>query len=114
MILRKNGLEKQDAKEVLNVCLETGGDFAELYFEDRTSNNLEYSEGDLDSISTKRVHGCGIRILKGFEEMYGFTNDCSKEALIKLAHELAAGFSGEPLNLEFELQEVENPNRFAP
>lgn len=88
-------ISKNLAKKVLNTALATGGDFAELFLEDTISNIL--ARDSLDAINNSNssvTYGAGLRILKGLQSVYGYTNDLSKEGLIKLAQSLACRFEG--------------------
>ena len=88
-------ISKNLAKKVLNVALATGGDFAELFLEDTVSNTL--SRDSLEAINNANsqvTYGAGLRILKGLQSVYGYTNDLSKEGLLKLAESLSCRFEG--------------------
>lgn len=88
-------ISKTLAKEVLNTALATGGDFAELFFEDTASVSYKIENELVDIASTVRQSGCGIRILLDNQSVYGFTEDLSKKSLLKLASDLAKSFTGE-------------------
>ena len=47
-------ISKNLAKKVLNTALATGGDFAELFLEDTTSNTL--ARDSLDAINNANCH----------------------------------------------------------
>lgn len=99
-----------NAKKVLKECLITGADFAEIFLESTISNSLELTSGKVSKATTNHLFGAGIRVLKGFEEIYGYTNDISLEGLLDLANSLANFFEGEhkDLDFDFELEKVEN------
>lgn len=98
-------ISKELAKEVLEACLVTGGDFAELYYEDTTKNVIVLTNKMIKNSDTSNIYGVGIRILQGVKEAYGYTNNLSKEGLLKLANDLASSFDGKPLGITFELKE---------
>ena len=85
---------KELAKEVLDECLKTGADFAELFYEDTYTTNIRMFSGQVETVSNNHIYGCGIRILKGAEETYGHTSDVSKEGLLSLSKNLASSFNG--------------------
>ena len=97
---------KELAKEVLDACLSTGADFAELYFEDTTKNLIQLNSKKVKTSDTSNVYGVGVRILQGVKEAYGYTNDLSKDNLLKFASDLAQSFEGKPLGITYELNEV--------
>ncbi len=63
--------------------------------ESTISNSLELTSGKVSKATTNHLFGAGIRVLKGFEEIYGYTNDISLEGLLDLANSLANFFEGE-------------------
>ena len=102
-------LTKKDYKEILDVCLETGADFAEIYLEDKLANNYVMINGKLDRASSSNLYGASIRILLGAEESFGYTSDLSKENLLNLARKLNASFNAPKQKTKFTLKEEETP-----
>lgn len=101
-------MNKNLYQKVLEVCLTTGGDFAEIYLEDTTSNNISLSSNEIKSSTTSNIFGCGIRILKELQEVYGYTNDVTEEGLMTLAKKLSSNFDGSSSNYTFKLEEVKH------
>ncbi len=93
------------AKKVLDICLSTGADFAEIFYEDTYEGNTSLVSGKVDAVTTRHLYGAGIRVLKGFQEIYGTTSDCGEEGLVKLAKELASGYHDAPLGISYTLVE---------
>ena len=85
-------LNEKLAQEIINLSLETGCDFAELYYEDTFNQMISVENGLVDNISTSIVSGVGLRLLKDLKCIYGYTNDVSKKGLEKLALNLRASF----------------------
>lgn len=98
-------IKKELCELVLKECLKTGGDFAEIFVEDTTKNGIELASGKVRNASSNNLHGASIRILKGFKEVSGYTNDFSETSLMKLAKEVSGALEGEDLNIQFELKE---------
>lgn len=98
-------IKKELCELVLKECLKTGGDFAEIFVEDTTKNGIELASGKVRNASSNNLHGASIRILKGFKEVSGYTNDFSEASLMKLAKEVSGALDGEDLNIQFELKE---------
>ena len=86
---------KSLAMKVLNAALRTGGDYAEIYLEQTDSESVSLENGKVDSCGSNQSFGCGIRILKGFNSVYGYTSDLSQKSLLDLANALADRFEGE-------------------
>lgn len=104
---------KDIAKKVLTECVSTGADFAEIFYEDTIEGSISIIGGKVEAASSKHIYGAGIRILKGLQEVYGYTSDCDEEGLLKLACKLKSSYDGEPIGLEFELVEEEASHDFV-
>lgn len=76
---------------ILAEAMSSGGDFAEIYFEDALENNLFYSSGHVTKADAVRICGAGIYVLMGTKSAYAYTNDLSYEGLLRTARR-AAGF----------------------
>lgn len=90
------------ASEVINIATETGCDFAELYCEHILNNSTSIENGKVDTFSTSETNGIGLRLLKNFQSVYGYTNDISKKGLSKLAKDLSCSFSDKRLVQEID------------
>lgn len=84
---------------VLNACLATGGDYAEIYVESTKQLNLNMESGKIEGVNRGNSFGAGIRIFHGYKSVYGYTNDVSKKGLLELANKLAASYS-DPRKIE--------------
>ncbi len=98
-------LDIKEAKQVLDNCLSSGCDYAEIFYEDTYKNTIKILSDRVDSINTEETYGVGIRLLKGLEEVYGYSNETSFEAMMSLSTKLAKSFEGEPIGLQYELKE---------
>ncbi len=83
-------LDKQIIEAVLAKALSTGADFAELFYEDKMTGGIAVIDGKVDDLASGRSHGAGIRIYKGLNSVYGYTNDTSQKALLATADKAAA------------------------
>lgn len=97
-------LNKQVIEDTLNAALSTGGDFAEIYVEDRTNTGILLIGGKVDSTMSGRDYGVGVRIFKGFNSVYAYTNKSDRDSLISTAKKAAQAIEGNQngtaLNLE--------------
>lgn len=99
---------------VLEAALSTGGDFAELFFEDRDELNIKCAEKVIKGITTVRITGAGIYVLLGTKSVYVYTNTLSFDSLLKMAHQ-AARLMGDAKarpagNIVFSMEKPFNPN----
>ena len=106
-------VSKKLAKSILDICVSTGADFAEIFAENTYSQVFRMANGKVLEAVNGNTYGVGIRILKGLEEVYGYTNDVSAKGLKKLALSLSSSYNDEPLNIEYELtnQKVKKINK---
>lgn len=91
--IKKEGnfmIQESLAREVLAKAVATGGDFAEIFLEDRVNHNLQIRSSKIDAVSTGRLHGAGVRVFDGTRAIYVYTNDTSREGLLDCAETAAA------------------------
>src|SRR5690606_16657448 len=88
-------LNKEQLQELLQLGLETGADFSEIFQEDTYSGNIRVNNGDVIGVGMGNVHGVGVRLLQGIDEVYGFTNETTYDAVKKLMLNLRGSFKGE-------------------
>lgn len=82
-------LSKNIVSEVLAKCLVTGGDFAEIFEEDSINNSISLIDGKVDDAIGGRSYGIGIRILKGLNSVYAYTNNNNLDSLLETAYRAA-------------------------
>ncbi|NMA84659.1 MAG: TldD/PmbA family protein [Epulopiscium sp.] len=82
-------LSKNTVENVLYAALSTGGDFAEVFVEDKYNTSMKMVGGLLEDNISGRDFGVGIRIFNGIHSIYAYTNDAKEENLIKVAKEAA-------------------------
>ena len=82
----------QDAviREVLGAALATGGEWAEIYAEDRLSHNIRLEDRRVEELVTGRDRGAGVRVVRGTSSAYAYTNRLETEALLEAARVAAA------------------------
>ena len=82
-------ISKDIATQVLEQCLITGGDFAEIFEEDSITNNIGLIDSKIENVLGGRNYGIGIRIFKGFKSVYAYTNDNSLRSMLDTAYKAA-------------------------
>ncbi|MCE5172242.1 TldD/PmbA family protein [Paenibacillus profundus] len=98
-------------ENMLTAALATGGDFAEVFVEDKTANSLGMIGGIVESALSGRDYGVGIRIINGLFAVYAYTNDCSEDNLIKVATSAAQAIRGQVKDITIDLRRTTIPNR---
>ena len=87
-------LTKTTAESVLREALRTGGDFAEIFCEDRRSGSMGLVDGRVEAAATVRRHGAGIRVYRGLNSVYVHTNDTAPSGLLAAARKAADAVEG--------------------
>ena len=108
------GINESIAKEILNVALSTGGDFAEVYMESTSNESVEMLSGLVNKVNVSKVKGAAIRIIKNETEVNCSLTKCTKEELLAAAKLLSESFEGEKVTdvqpfVEKEVELVVNP-----
>ncbi|MFL5300172.1 MAG: TldD/PmbA family protein [Anaeromyxobacteraceae bacterium] len=76
--------------ETLAAALSRGGDFADVFFQHRVSHDLGLEDGAVNRAYTSVELGVGVRVVKGDQTGYGYTEDLSLAALKDCARTAAA------------------------
>lgn len=92
-------LSQKLIEKVLYAALSKGGDFAEIFVEDKLSTNIRLVGGIIENNISGRDYGVGIRIFDNLNCIYAYTNDSSEENLIKVAKEAAAALKSTSTDL---------------
>lgn len=88
------GIDRERAEQVLRVALSQGGDYADLFFEHRSTASFLLEEGNLRSTSRSEHLGLGVRVLKGDASGLGHTEDLSLAGMLRAAQTAASVASG--------------------
>ena len=75
---------------VLTAALRTGGDFAEVFAEDKRSSSAYLDDGKIEELSSGRDRGAGIRVVVGETTGFAHTADLSETGLLVAAEAAAA------------------------
>ena len=68
---------------VLTAALRTGGDFAEVFAEDKRSSSAYLDDGKIEELSSGRDRGAGIRVVVGETTGFAHTADLSEAGLLR-------------------------------
>jgi TldD protein len=89
-LIDRFGLDPADLGKVLDLALSSGGDFAEIYMERRNYDFVNMEEDIIKETAESVSLGLGIRVLRGEQTGFGFTNDLALEKVRKAALTAAA------------------------
>ncbi|MET0275500.1 MAG: TldD/PmbA family protein [Acidimicrobiia bacterium] len=80
----------------LHEALKGGGDFAEVFAEDRRSASVRLDDAKVEEFVSGRERGAGIRVVRGDTTGYAHTADLSERGLRAAAEAAAAAAQGQP------------------
>jgi len=104
-------LNKALIEDVLSAALSTGGDFAEVFVEDKRNTVITMIGGKVEDSIAGRDFGVGVRIFNGFNSVYAYTNEHDRDRLIALARQAAASLSGQRRDLTLSFMASGSENR---
>lgn len=79
------GLSSRDLERYLALALSKGGDYADLYFEYRTTSAVNLEESLIKTATRGISVGVGIRVLSGDKTGYAYSDDLSRDKIEKAA-----------------------------
>ncbi|MGL4865889.1 MAG: TldD/PmbA family protein [Cetobacterium sp.] len=108
-------IDKFLVEDILNEALCTGGDFAEVFVEDKTGDSFYLVDGKVEQAISGKDFGVGIRIFKGVFSVYAYTNDMNRENLLKTAQKAAKAIKGtkEDIVINLVKQDIENRHKIV-
>lgn len=80
------GMDKETLNKVIAEALKNGGEFAEVYLENRVSRNIVMEESKFKSGLYGISQGAGVRVISGNKTGYAYTDDITVESLIRAAN----------------------------
>ncbi|HYI08709.1 MAG TPA: TldD/PmbA family protein [Thermoanaerobaculia bacterium] len=107
------GVTEQLLRNTLSSALSKGGDYADVFFQHRVSNNLGLEDGIVSRANANVGLGVGVRVVKGDQTGYGFTEDITPDGLRRAALTAAVIAEGTPKDgpKRFKITEAK-PNRY--
>ena len=79
------GMDKDLAARVIAKALEKGGDFAEIYLENRVSRQIVMEESKFKSGLYGISQGAGVRVISGNKTGYAYTDEITEKKLMRAA-----------------------------
>jgi TldD protein len=85
-------------ERLLSLAMSRGGDFAEVYAERTVVTSLSLDEGKIRSANSSETTGVGVRVIKGSQVGYAYSDDLDDAALTRTAETASriADGHGEP------------------
>jgi TldD protein len=89
------GVDERMIREALRDALSSGGDYADLFFQHRVGNNYLLEDGAVNRAYGSVELGVGVRVVKGDQTGYGYTEELTL-AGVRLAARTAAAIADGP------------------
>src|SRR6056297_3661780 len=84
-------------QKVISAAMSKGGDYADLFFEHKKSNSLGLEDGKVNRAYSNIDFGVGIRVLKGDQTGFAYSETITPDAMLNAA-KLAANIAGSASN----------------
>jgi len=100
-------------QKVISAAMEKGADYADLFFEHTLSNTCALEDNKVNSAYSNISSGVGIRVLKGDQTGYAYSEDLTEEAMLKAAR-TASNIAESPGKFSVaDITEYAKPNYYA-
>ncbi|BDG10232.1 TldD/PmbA family protein [Anaeromyxobacter paludicola] len=83
------GVTEELIARTIAEALSRGGDFADVFFQHAVTNDLALEDGSVNRAFTTVQLGVGVRVVKGDQTGYGYSEDLSLPALLSCARTAA-------------------------
>lgn len=87
-------IDQDVVSRVLDSALATGGEFAEVFVEDKRSSSGHLDDAKIEELGSGRDRGAGIRVVAGDTTGFAHTADLSEQGLLAAAKAAAAAARG--------------------
>ncbi len=87
-------IEADVLQATLDHALRSGGDFAEVFVEDRRSSSGRFDDGRVEELVSGRDRGAGLRVVRGDTTGFAHTADLSRDGLLHAASAAAGAARG--------------------
>ena len=86
-------------QKVIAEAMSRGGDYADLFFEHKISNTLALEDGKVNRAYSNVDYGMGVRVLKGEQTGFAYTETISQADMLKVA-KTAANIASDPVTFK--------------
>jgi TldD protein len=102
-------LDRDLAADVLRAARGRGGDFAELFVEERAGLSVRLDDGKVEELTTGLDRGAGVRVGRGSSYGYAYSNRLDRDSLLRAAEAAAASVPDEGPGEVVDLRALEPP-----
>jgi len=102
-------LDRDLVAEVLVAARRKGGDFAEVFVEERSSTSVRLDDARVEELTTGLDRGAGVRVCRGTTYGYAYSNRLDRDSLLEAAAAASAALAGEAPGAVVDLTERTGP-----
>jgi TldD protein len=99
--------------KVISAAMEKGADYADLFFEHTLSNSTGLEDNKVNSAYSNIAYGVGIRVLKGDQTGYAYSEVIDLESMLKAARTAASIANSSAKSVPQDISEFTPPNYYA-
>ena len=99
--------QKESLERYLSLCMQSQADRAELFEEEAVSESISMLSGKTETASRTFRSGLGIRLYRGFQSVYGYTNLLDEEHVLEVIESLRDAMGREEKDCRVTLTSVE-------
>jgi TldD protein len=111
--LRHFEVDHKLLNKIISAAMEKGADYADLFFEHSLRNTSALEDNKVNSAYSNIGYGVGIRVLKGEQTGYAYSEDITEEAMLKAA-KTAANIANSSATIKpVDIKEFTPPQYYA-
>lgn len=101
-------ISTESLRRVISEAMSKGGDYADLFFEHKITNNIGLQDGKVNSASSNIDYGVGIRVLKGDQTGFAYSESLETGSMLDAA-KLAASIASNPRTFDNKVFNEKEP-----
>jgi TldD protein len=106
------GVTEATARKVMARALASGGEHCDLFFQEIRQCYLVLEDGAVNKAMTRLDRGAGVRVVRGVETGYAYSESLDERSLLAAAEVAAAVASGPAREVPAELRVGAHPSRY--
>ncbi len=83
-------LQKISIKKIMKTLMAGGGEYGEIFFESRETTTIAHEENRIERVIKGSDRGIGIRLIRNFKTIYGWTNSLEESDLLEISSRVAS------------------------
>jgi TldD protein len=106
------GIDQELLGAVLSRSLSRGGEYADLFFQHTRTNYVGLQDGEVNQAYAQVELGCGVRVVRGDQTGFAFTEDLTRESLLDAATTAAVVAEGPAADAFTAPRRVDIPSHY--